>query len=88
MSGACVSISSNIVLISIFASAVSSFAKGKPPSPQVAADAAMHGYTVAFWVAAGVFAFGAVVVGLLMRSIKLGAGAPAEPTAEPQLVRS
>jgi predicted MFS family arabinose efflux permease len=76
------------LLSSIFASAVTSFAKGKPPSPQVAADAAMHGYTVAFWVAAGVFAFGAVVVGLLMRSIKLQAGVAAEPTGEAQLVRS
>src|SRR3954464_15943013 len=62
------------LLSSIFASAVSSFAKGKPPTPQVAADAAMHGYTVAFWVAAGVFAFGAVVVGSLMRTIKIEAG--------------
>ena len=48
----------------------------------------MHGYTVAFWVAAGVFAFGAVVVGLLMHSIKIEADAPAEPTIEPQLARS
>ena len=76
------------LLSSIFASAVSSFAKGKPPSPQVAADAAMHGYTVAFWVAAGVFAFGAVVVGSLMHSIKIEADAPAEPAGEPQLARS
>jgi hypothetical protein len=43
----------------------------------------MHGYTVAFWVAAGVFAFGAVVVGLLMRSIKIEADASPEPTGEP-----
>jgi EmrB/QacA subfamily drug resistance transporter len=76
------------LLSSIFASAVTSFAKGKPRSPQVAADAAMHGYTVAFWVAAGVFAFGAVVVGLLMRSIKIEADASPEPTGEPQLARS
>jgi EmrB/QacA subfamily drug resistance transporter len=76
------------LLSSIFASAVSSFARGKPSSPQVAADAAMHGYTVAFWVAAGVFAFGAVVVGSLMRSIKIEAGAPAEPTTEQQLAHS
>jgi hypothetical protein len=76
------------LLSSIFASAVSSFAKGKPRSPQVATDAAMHGYTVAFWVAAGVFAFGAVVVGSLMRSIKLQTDASPEPTAEPQLARS
>jgi hypothetical protein len=76
------------LLSSIFASAVSSFAKGKPPSPQVAADAAMHGYTVAFWVAAGVFAFGAVVVGLLMHSITLEAGASPAPTGETQPARS
>ena len=76
------------LLSSIFASAVSSFVEGKPSTPQVAADAAMHGYTVAFWVAAGVFAFGAVVVGSLMRSIKIATGAPAEPTVEQQLARS
>ena len=77
------------LLSSIFASAVSSYAKGRPPSPQVATDAAMHGYTVAFWVAAGVFAFGAIVVGSLMHSIKVEAPAePAEPAAEPQLARS
>jgi hypothetical protein len=76
------------LLSSIFASAVTSFAKGKPPSPQVAADAAMHGYTVAFWVAAGVFAFGAVVVGALMRSIKVGADASPERAGETQPERS
>jgi hypothetical protein len=76
------------LLSSIFASAVSSFAAGKPPSPQVAADAAMHGYTVAFWVAAGVFAFGAVVVGLLMRSIKIQAEASPEPAGEAQPAHS
>jgi EmrB/QacA subfamily drug resistance transporter len=76
------------LLSSIFASAVSSYARGKSPSPQVAANAAMHGYTVAFWVAAGVFAFGAVAVGLLMRSIKIESGASPGPTADPQLARS
>jgi EmrB/QacA subfamily drug resistance transporter len=76
------------LLSSIFASAASSFAEGRPPGPQVAADAAMHGYTVAFWVAAGVFAFGAVVVGSLMRSIKVEAHAPREATAEPAVAHS
>jgi hypothetical protein len=57
------------LLSSIFASAVTSYAEGHAPGPQLAADAAMHGYTVAFWVAGGVFAFGAIVVGTLMRSI-------------------
>jgi EmrB/QacA subfamily drug resistance transporter len=71
------------LLSSIFASAVSSYAEGKPPGPQVTIDAAMHGYTVAFWVAAGVFAFGAVVVGLLMHSIRIEADA-----SRPQPARS
>ena len=30
----------------------------------------MHGYTVAFWVAAGVFAAGALVVGATMRGFR------------------
>jgi hypothetical protein len=56
---------------------------------QVAADAAMHDHTVGFRVAAGVFAFGAAVVGSLMHSTKIEAeAAPAEPAAEPQLARS
>ena len=68
------------LLSSIFASAVSSYAEGKQPSPQLVADAAVHGYTVAFWVAAGVFAFGAVVVGTLMRSVRVQ-----EPVGEPAM---
>jgi EmrB/QacA subfamily drug resistance transporter len=71
------------LLSSIFASAASSFAEGKPPSPQLAGEAAMHGYTVAFWVAAGVFAFGAVTVGTLMRSIRVTA-----PVGEPAVAHS
>src|SRR5205823_6307640 len=50
------------LLSSIFASAVTSYAHSHVPSPGLAAQASVHGYTVAFWVAAGVFAFGAVVV--------------------------
>jgi MFS family permease len=69
------------LLSSIFASAVSSFAESHAPGPRLATEAAMHGYTVAFWVAAGVFAFGAIVVGSLMRSIKVPAHAPGEPVA-------
>ena len=59
------------LLSSIFASAVTSYATSHPRTPGLAADAAVHGYDVAFWVAAGVFAFGAVVVGSLMRSIRV-----------------
>jgi hypothetical protein len=67
------------LLSSIFASAVTAYASGKPRTPAVAAEAAVHGYTVAFWVAAGVFAFGAVVVAVIMPSIKIRqtAGEPA-----------
>src|SRR3954454_6188871 len=66
------------LLSSIFASAVVSYAAGRPASPQLLAEASVHGYTVAFWVAAGVFAFGAVVVGRMMRSVEV-----AEPAGEP-----
>jgi hypothetical protein len=76
------------LLSSIFASAVTSYAQSHARGPQLAADAAMHGYTVAFWVAAGVFAFGGIVVGTLMRSIKVEAHAPGEPAAEPVAVHS
>jgi EmrB/QacA subfamily drug resistance transporter len=59
------------LLSSIFASAVTGYLDGKGrPSPQLLQEASVHGYTVAFWVAAGVFAFGAVVVGTMMRSIR------------------
>jgi hypothetical protein len=34
----------------------------------VAAQAAVHGYTTAFWWAAAIFAAGAAVCGLLLRS--------------------
>jgi MFS family permease len=66
------------LLSSIFAGAVTSYAEGKIPTPQLATDAAVHGYTVAFWIAAGVFAAGAVIVGAVMRSIKV-----ASPAGEP-----
>jgi EmrB/QacA subfamily drug resistance transporter len=66
------------LLSSIFASSVASYAEGKAPTPQLATDAAVHGYTVAFWIAAGVFAVGALIVGTTMRSIKVE-----EPAGEP-----
>jgi predicted MFS family arabinose efflux permease len=34
---------------------------------QAVGEAAVHGYTVAFWASAGIFLFGAAVAGLLMR---------------------
>ena len=53
---------------SLSASATSSFLAGKAPSAAVVAEATVHGYNVAFYWAAGIFAVGAVVCGLLLRS--------------------
>jgi MFS family permease len=68
------------LLSSIFASAASSYAGSHTPTPRLMQDAAVHGYTVAFWVAAGVFAFGALVIATLMRSVKV-----AQPAGEPAM---
>jgi EmrB/QacA subfamily drug resistance transporter len=68
------------LLSSIFASAVTAYARGKAPSPHLLGLAAVHGYRVAFWVAAGVFAFGAIVIGALMRDVKV-----AQQSGEPAL---
>ena len=57
------------LLSTIAASAASSFvaghATGPRPSATLLAQSAIHGYTTAFWVAAGLFAVGAVTSGLL-----------------------
>jgi EmrB/QacA subfamily drug resistance transporter len=68
------------LLSSIFSSAASAYLEGRRATAQIAQAAAVHGYTVAFWVAAGVFAFGAIVVITLMRSVRVG-----EPAGEPAL---
>jgi len=54
-------------LNTIATTAVTSYLVGKAPTPLVAAQAAVHGYTVAFWWAAGIFVLGAVVAGTLLR---------------------
>jgi MFS family permease len=66
-------------LSTIFASAVSSYLHTHTPSPQLTSTAAVHGYTTAFWVAAAIFAAGAILVGSLVPSIKTRA-ATAKPT--------
>jgi hypothetical protein len=38
-----------------------------PPNPQVAAEAAVHGYATAYWWGAAFFAFGAVLTAFLYR---------------------
>jgi EmrB/QacA subfamily drug resistance transporter len=52
------------LLSTLAASAATSFVATHGPSP----EAAIHGYTTAFWWSAAIFAFGAVVCGLLLRA--------------------
>jgi len=55
------------LLSTLAANSAASFLAGKTLSPQLAADAAVHSYTTAFAVAAGIFALGAIITGLLLR---------------------
>jgi EmrB/QacA subfamily drug resistance transporter len=69
------------LLSTLSASAAGSYLAGHQPGPEAAAQAAVHGYTTAFWWAAAIFAVGAVASALLLR-----AGAPElDPEAEPEL---
>lgn len=56
------------LLSTISASAVTAFASGKLPGPELAAEAAVHGYTTAFWVSAAMLAAGAVITAITLRS--------------------
>src|SRR3954467_1664793 len=56
------------VLSTIFSGAVTSYATSHPRTPGLAAQAAVHGYTTAFWCSAAVFLVGAIVCGLVFRS--------------------
>jgi hypothetical protein len=55
------------VLSTIFASAVTSFATSHPRGPLLPAQAAMHGYTTAFWCSSAVFVVGAIVCAIVFR---------------------
>jgi EmrB/QacA subfamily drug resistance transporter len=55
------------LLNTVATTATTSFLAGKAASSGLVADAAVHGYTTAFWWAAAIFAAGAVVCGLLLR---------------------
>jgi len=69
------------LLSTLSASAVTSFMAGKTPTPALAEQAAVHGFTTAFWWSAAIFVVGAIVSAALFRS-----GAPeVEPSAEPVL---
>jgi EmrB/QacA subfamily drug resistance transporter len=55
-------------LLSTFATtAATHYMQGRPHTPAVAAHAAVHGYTTAFWISAGIYAAAAVIAGLLIR---------------------
>jgi EmrB/QacA subfamily drug resistance transporter len=58
---------------------------GGKPSPALTQQALLHGYTTAFWWGSGIFAFGAVLAGLLFRRGPLARQqTPAVPAAEPE----
>jgi len=58
------------LLSTIFATAVASFltTASSPDSPTAKAEAAVHGYSVAFWWSALIFLVAAVVCGAVMTS--------------------
>jgi EmrB/QacA subfamily drug resistance transporter len=56
------------LLSTLAASAVTDFVTDRGPAPEVLRQAAVEGYTTAFWWAAVIFAVGALVCGSLLRS--------------------
>jgi predicted MFS family arabinose efflux permease len=67
------------LLSTVAASATSSFAVSQTTATDAMAKAAVHGYTTAFWWSAAIFAAGAIVCGLLIRSGTPQLGTVAEP---------
>jgi EmrB/QacA subfamily drug resistance transporter len=71
------------VLSTIFANAASSYASSHAPGPGVAGAAMVHGYSTAFYVAAGMFAIGLLVASLVFpRRIRQQPQPAAEPAAD------
>jgi EmrB/QacA subfamily drug resistance transporter len=62
------------LLSTVSASATTGYLVGKQPTAAVVAQATVHGYTTGFWCATAIFAAGAVVCGLLLRSGTLQTG--------------
>lgn len=56
------------LLSTLAVSATDSFMAGAAPAPELMAQAAVHGYTTAFYWSAAIFAIGSVVTALLLRS--------------------
>ncbi len=73
------------LLSTLAASAATDFVAGHGPAPDVLRQAAVEGYTTAFWWAAGIFAVGALVCGSLLRSrARPELAQRAEPEHEPE----
>src|ERR671918_1045330 len=73
-----------VALLSTFsATAASNYLAARDPNPSVIAHAAVHGYTTAFWWAAGIFAAGAVIGALLLRPGAARLATDTEPEAAP-----
>jgi EmrB/QacA subfamily drug resistance transporter len=68
------------VLSTIFSGAVASYATSHPRGPGLVAEAAVHGYTTAFWCSGAVFLVGALVCGLVFRSGVPEGAMAAEPS--------
>jgi EmrB/QacA subfamily drug resistance transporter len=65
------------VLSTIFATAVTNYATSHARGPLLPAQAAMHGYTTAFWCSSAVFVVGAILCVIVFRSgVPQVAGAP------------
>jgi predicted MFS family arabinose efflux permease len=69
------------LLSTLAASATTAYVSARQPSPDVLAHAAVHGYTVAFWISAAIFAVGALVCGSLLPK----GAVEVDPQAEPAL---
>jgi EmrB/QacA subfamily drug resistance transporter len=70
------------LLNTLAATAATNYLRGKTPNAGVLEAAAIHSYTVAFWISAGIFAAGAVITAITLRS-----GVPTmDPDAERVLI--
>jgi EmrB/QacA subfamily drug resistance transporter len=71
------------LLNTLAATAASGFVAGKQPTTALLAQAAVHGYTTAFWWAAGIFGIGALLTVLLLRGRARPVQAGIEPEVQP-----
>lgn len=68
-------------LSTLAAGAVTSFVASQTASPTLAAQAALHSYTVVYWWSAGILAAGAVATLLLLRPGRVTSAAAATHSA-------